>query len=264
MIFSIHRIWCHQFSVVCCFALNTTILPVSAEPVLVLEQKHYMTGLQKLFLTPSAVRLDQDINGLSLITRAPFKEIEVINANKRNYLVKKLAFAVPEMAKATQLVTAADPLEDEPWNKGVVTEYAGVKARMFTRTTPKKSVSKIWVLETPAYPRLVTDLISHGSNSLPLMNGMVMRLESLLSIADERADEYETLPRKATVVIKTLSAKTVDMPASIFVHPAGFACVSGTNKALPNTRTSRNREEMMANPDFMFQSGKKTFADRKH
>jgi hypothetical protein len=52
------------------------------------------------------------------------------------------------------------------------------------------------------------------------------------------------------------------MPATTFAHPPGFACVNGTDKALPNTNTAHNRNAMMANPDFLFQSGKRTFKDK--
>lgn len=106
--------------------LSTTALlvvasPVCAEPVgkvLVLEQKYCINGRQKFYISKTAVRLEQELQGIVVITRAPFREVEMSNPRKHNYLRKNLAASVTGLSQKSMIITASDPLSDAPWEPG--------------------------------------------------------------------------------------------------------------------------------------------------
>lgn len=245
--------------------LSTTALlvvasPVCAEPVgkvLVLEQKHCINGRQKLYISKTAVRLEQELQGIVVITRAPFKEVEVSNPLKHNYVRKNLAASVTGLSRKSMIITASDPLSDAPWEPGEKSRVLNNDAMSYVRRTPRKSWYKTWVLEQPKLPEPVVELICALTSNIPAVHGVPLRCTQLLSPEDERPDEYETLPRKATTIFDTISTKLIDAPAGLFSLPADYRCVNGSNAAVPNTSSSRNRNAMMQSPDFLFQSSKK-------
>ena len=247
-------------SVLLTAALLAVASPVCAEPVgkvLVLEQKHCINGRQKLYISKVAVRLEQELQGIVVITRAPFKEVEVSNPLKRNYVRKNLATSVAGLQQKSMIITASDPLSDAPWEPGEKCKVLNIDAISYVRRTPKKSCYKTWVLEEPKLPKPVVELICALSSSIPFAHGMPLRCTQLLSLEDERPDEYETLPRKTATIFDTISAKLIDAPAGLFSLPADYRCVNGSNAAVPSTISNRNRNAMMRSPDFLFQSSKK-------
>lgn len=233
---------------------------VCAEPVgkvLVLEQKHCINGRQKLYISKVAVRLEQELQGIVVITRAPFREVEVINPLKHNYVRKNLAASVAGLHQKFMIITASDLLSDAPWEPGEKCKVLNSDAISYVRRTPKKSWYKTWVLEEPKLPKPVVELICALSSNVPFVHGMPLRCTQLLSLEDERPDDYETLPSKATTIFDTISTKLIDAPAGLFSLPADYRCVNGSHEAVPNTSSSRNRNAMMQSPDFLFQSSKK-------
>ncbi len=240
--------------------LLTTIFsaaPCLAKPALVLEQHNYLGAKLKVYLTKTAIRLEHPTTGLVAITRYPFKEVEVINIARRSYVVKSTALAVEQMNRATAFSSATDVLLDEKWSKGESTTLYGLPALVYSRQTSKKSWSRAWVLKEPALPSLTIDLICGFAGSIPAVGGVPLKLQQYLSLEDQRADEYETLPRKAITIFNTTSQKTVSVPESLFQRPKDFLCANGTNNAVPTNADQKTKNAMFASPDFLFQSDKK-------
>lgn len=231
--------------------------PVGAETkAIVLEQKHYLGGRQKLYLTSSALRLEHVNTGIVMVSHAPFKDIIVLNSAKHNYVTKTVAVALRQMYSKTALLRADDILSEEPWDKGVSTTLGVSKAILYSRHSPKQSWYKAWVLPEPKLPAPIVQVICEIASSIPPTPGVPLKCEQYHSLQDERQDDYETLPRKSTVVFETTSAKTVSVPDSMFETPKNYVCVNGTNKARPDTAGERYRKAAMKSPDFMFQSSK--------
>lgn len=242
-------------AVVLVTALLMVAIPVGAETkVMVLEQKHYLGGRQKLYLSSSALRLEHVNTGIVMVSRAPFKDIVVLNSAKRNYVTKTTAVALKQMYRKTALLRAGDTLCEEPWEKGVPTTLNENKAILYVRRSPRQSWYKAWVLAEPKIPAPIVQLICELASSIPPTPGVPLKCEQYHSVQDERQDDYETLPRKSTVVFETTSAKTVSVPDSMFETPKSYVCVNGSSKAMPDTAGERYRKAAMKSPDFMFQS----------
>jgi hypothetical protein len=231
--------------------------PVGAETkAMVLEQKHYLGGRQKLYLSNNAMRLEHENSGIVMLSHTPFRDIIVLNSAKHNYVTKTVAVALRQMYSKTALLRADDILSEEPWDKGVSTTLGVSKAILYSRRSPKQSWYKAWVLPEPKLPAPIVQVICEIASSIPPTPGVPLKCEQYHSLQDERQDDYETLPRKSTVVFETTSAKTVSVPDSMFETPKNFVCVNGTNKARPDTAGERYRKAAMKSPDFMFQSSK--------
>lgn len=238
-------------------ALLMVATPVGAETkAMVLEQKHYLGGRQKLYLSNNAMRLEHENSGIVMLSHAPFKDIIVLNSAKHNYVTKTVAVALRQMYSKTALLRADDILSEEPWIKAGPTALGTSKALLFVRRSPKQSWYKAWVLPEPKLPAPIVQVICEIASSIPPTPGVPLKCEQYHSLQDERQDDYETLPRKSTVVFETTSVKTVSVPDSLFETPKNFVCVNGTNKALPDTAGQRYRKAAMKSPDFMFQSSR--------
>ncbi|CAN5310875.1 hypothetical protein BH11CYA1_BH11CYA1_43590 [soil metagenome] len=225
--------------------------------MLVLEQKHYLGGRQKLFLSNNSMRLEHENSGIVVLSRAPYKDMVVLNSAKHNYVTKTVALALKQLYRKTALLRADDILSEEPWDKGVPTPLGESKAVLYSRHSPQQSWYKAWVLQEPKMPAPIVQLMCEIASSIPPTPGVPLKCEQYHSLRDERQDDYETLPRKSVVVFQTLSAKTVSVPDSLFETPKNYVCVNGTNKALPDTARERYRKAAMKSPDFMFQSSRK-------
>ena len=238
-------------------ALLMVPVPVCAETkAIVLEQKHYLGGRQKLYLSSSALRLEHENTGIVMVSHAPFKDIVVLNSAKRNYVTKTTAVALKQMYRKTALLRAEDLLCEEPWGIGVPTMLGVNKAILYVRRSPKQSWYKAWVLPEPKMPAPIVQLICEISSSIPPTPGVPLKCEQYHSLQDQRQDDYETLPRQSTVVFETTTAKTAIVPDSMFETPKNYLCVNGSNKALPDTVRECYRKAAMKSPDFMFQSSR--------
>ena len=239
-------------------ALLVVALPARADTkALVLEQKHYLGGGQKLFLAKDAIRLEHLNSGIVMLSRAPYKDIVVLNSAKHNYVTKTAAHCLKQMYSKTALLRADDVLSEEPWDKAIPTTIGESKALLYVRRTPKQSWYKAWVLQEPKLPDPIIRVMCEIASSIPPMPGVPLKCEQYHSVRDERPDEYETLPRKSTVIFQTTSVKSVSVSDKLFQTPKDFICVNGTNKALPDTARESYRRAAMKSPDFMFQSSRK-------
>lgn len=238
-------------------ALLMVATPVGAETkAMVLEQKHYLGGRQKLYLSNNAMRLEHESSGIVMLSHAPYTDIVVLNFAKHNYVTKTTAVALKQMYSKTALLRADDILSEEPWTKDGLTMLGTNKALLYSRRSPKQSWYKAWVLPEPKMPAPIVQVVCEIASSIPPTPGVPLKCEQYHSLQDERQDDYETLPRKSTVVFETTSVKTVSVPDSLFETPKDFVCVNGTNKAQPDTARQRYRNAAIKSPDFMFQSSK--------
>lgn len=244
-------------SVLLIAALLVVATPVGAETkAMLLEQKHYLGGRQKLYLSKNAMRLEHENSGIVMLSHAPYTDIVVLNFAKHNYVTKTTAVALKQMYSKTALLRADDILCEEPWTKDGLTMLGTSKALLYSRRSPKQSWYKAWVLLEPKMPAPIVQVVCEIASSIPPTPGVPLKCEQYHSLQDERQDDYETLPRKSTVVFETTSVKTVSVPDSLFETPQNFVCVNGTDKALPDTARQRYRNAAMKSPDFMFQSSK--------
>jgi len=213
-------------------------------------------GKQKVIVRKDAVRIEQAITGIVILTRYPFTRVEIVNPAKHNYVSKPISVVLEQMARPGILVSEDPIMGDIAWSKPEAISLAGVNATCYTRKSPKKSWCKLWTLTDPALPNTVVELISAFSGSIPTTKGAPLRYEMYSSLDDEPADPYEETPRKPMLIFETTSNKTTTVPDSLFQTPQEYVCVNGTNKARSNTPLVRNQRALLRNPDFMFKSDK--------
>jgi len=249
-----------RLSIGATFLTGALLLSLSAAhadtQALVLHQKHMGNGKQKVIVSKDAVRIEHAMTGIVVLTRHPFTRVHIVNPARRNYVTKPMAKVLEEMARPGILVGEDPILGDIAWSKPQPISLSGVSAACYSRQSPKKSWCKLWTLADPPLPNTVVELISAFSGSLPTTQGAPLKYEMYSSVEDEPLDPYEDPPRKPVLVFETISNKSTMVPDSLFQVPSDYTCVTGTNKARPNTALIRNQRALMKNPDFMFKTDK--------
>jgi len=231
--------------------------PVHADTqALVLHQEHMGNGKQKVIVSKDAVRIEQAMTGVVVLTRYPFARVDIVNPTKRNYVSKPMSLVLEQMANPG-IPVAKDPIMgDIAWSKPEAISLAGVDATCYTRTSPKKSWCKLWTLTDPLLPNTVVELISAFSGSIPTTKGAPLRYEIYSSLEDEPADPYEESPRKPILIFETTSNRTTTVPDSLFRTPQEYVCVNGTNKTRSNTLPARNQRTPSNSSDSMCKTDK--------
>lgn len=252
--------WALALSVALGTTASLAVTPAVAAETKALElvQMHYTGGRQKLYVTKDAIRLEHENSGVIVISKSPFTECFLINQAKRTCVRRVTSKVVKQLRQTQLLLLANDPMSEEAWSKSEAAKFAGLDTLTYSRSSPKKSWCKVWILKQPSLPDSAVDLICAFSSSFPAMHGAPLRMQQYFSLADSPREEYEESgDRKPFFMFETKSNKMVSVNDSLFEAPKGFARPSAkTNDETKDTAQVKAGKDFMLEPDFMFQSDK--------
>lgn len=224
----------------------------SAKKVLELIQNHNLGGNQKLYLAKDAFRMENANNPIVVISRAPFTDVFLINPRKKMYRRRSTGSAVKSMMRAQMFAVVDDHLSEIDWGPGKDCKISGFNARTYLKKSPTIGWKKYSTLKEPVYPQPAIDFIC-ANFGLPSLMGVPLKLEQLI-VKSEGAGARKG-GAKANVIFQTTSIKEKSFPDSFFRLPADFKPGKGTD-LIDGAGNLKSLQDMMATPDFMFQSSK--------
>lgn len=242
--------------------LVSTVNPCQGErtktvEALELQQTQHMSGPQKIILSKTAMRYEHPHVGVVFLSSYPFKTVTVYNPRKRLFIDLEIRNAERNMQGLKFLLQTTGEFTDEKWKAPKQEKFLGLDALVYSKTTPKKSWCKYYVLNDKTWPpRLIRMICNHSA--LTESFGIPLRLQQFVTREDamySKGEEDEE--RKVLNVFDTTSAKRVTVADSIFRLPPGSKESINKREVLRDAVGYGSYKDMLNTPDFLFQSSTK-------
>lgn len=230
--------------------------PASA-PALEIQQLHPLGGPQRLVIAKNAVRIEHPNSGVVVVSRAPFDDVTLMNPKTKRFMNLTIDRAIKKMKGLEIVVFTINEFSEQNWKGPQETVFDGRKALLYTKKTPGKSWCKYWVLKEPKLPPQVLSLIAAYSGGLSGDYGIPLKMQQLVTAADDYNSLDHSKPSTESTPFMTKSVREVTVPDSTFTCPTDYKLADGNSDVMKGTVGFGSFKELVQSPDFLFQSSSK-------
>ncbi len=222
-----------------------------------LIQEHALGGPERILISKRGLRMENLNTGVVILSTAPFTEVYWTNPKKKLFYSMPTSKSTVRMDAVKYVLDTTSEFTEIPWEPPQDTTLMGRPAIVYTKTTPKKSWCKYWVLKEPKVKPDILKIVCSFSGSLPQKAGVPVQWHQYVQKADminELEDNPQPELRKFFV---TKSIKEINVPLSSFVSPSDYQRAKKRNDVMASSVGFGSYRDMLKSPDFLFQSSSK-------